>query len=258
MHNYKSKSPHFLVAALVSLCLAGCSSSPEKKYEKVATYRRVAIVQAADIPALEQLKGASEKVMESGGAGGTAGMAGGAAVGLACGPFAWLCSPMFAVAGGTIGGLTGMVHGAVDVSVSKADTQRVGESFSRVLGRRQLQEEFWESLSSEVPAQYQADPAQAKIFVSPVITAINIDEDSETSIHIHLDGMLLFSWSDSSGMSHLGREEFKVKSPSAPIDDWVADDARKFDEFLTFALAGMTAGMASYLEEHVATGVEQP
>ena len=230
------------------LAIAACSTGKTREYEAVTPFKRVAVVRSDELPGMERLKGGQEKAFEAAGTAGTTGYLAGSALGLACGPFFWLCMPALAGAGYIVGGAGGLVYGATLDSLPAEDARRVGETLSVVMQRRDPQQAFYLGLRDAIPAHLQADPEKADILVSPMLRVINVDEDDRETIHVHFKALLLFTWVDEQGREHFGREEFKLESGSYKVEEWVADSGRKFDEFISFGLQASTLEMATYIE----------
>lgn len=246
-----------VIVLSLMISIIACSSSPSRKFVDVPKFQTVSVISSSELPALDHLKSEQEKTLEGAHVGSNTGWASGVALGLACGPFFWLCASAFGSMGYLLGGAGGIVYGATSVSVSEEHIQLIGEYLSKVDQQRDIQKEFYLELVELLPDQIETAARDADVLISPAILTIDVDEDTKERIHLHIKAQLLFSWSDALGKEHFGKEDFDVKSNSALVEDWLVNDGSLFDQAITTSITTLGRKMADHVINRVAIGYDQ-
>lgn len=238
--------------------LTGCSSTPKIEYVEIPDFKTVAVVKTENLPSIEKLRDAQERTADAAGvgtaSGGVAGLATGVLLCGTTGPLVGLCISGIGLIGALSGGAGGLIYGLGTAAEGKY-ANRINANLSKIEEKYVLQQEMLNRLTAQVPVNFILPPAQADIIVSPVLSAINVEQPDEESMYLLITGYLVFSWRQDGG-EYFGKAEFDHKSPTASIVKWNGNYGKMYEDAILGGMDDLVLQMNHRLTARINRGAQ--
>ena len=202
--------------------LGGCSTQP--RVNVISAGDSVAITAAADGASFDIR---NRSVGQGAKSGAEAGGATGAAVALSCGPFWWICLPLFAGGGAVVGAGTGAVIGGTQ-GVSGDQAAQVTARIVQHVQQNDPQQALVASIVHRAEAHWRIVPPPAERELVVHLDAIRLHKKIDGPVVLVLRATAGYYFVDPNGKQKYLARTFEYKGPETYIDSWVGSN----DEFL--------------------------
>jgi len=197
-----------------------------------------------------------EKTISGIGKGASTGGIAGAAYGLTCGPFAFLCVPVLALGGSLVGGGVGATAGFTGLPENTA--ARLNEVLADIDKRRDFRQELLEKVVSLVPESDQASREEADFLATIKISRIELNQHRNNEISLLIRASLLTKQVkgqrlQSQTYGRASPKYYPCTMDKRDAEDWLKDDEDTFDQALTLCIRTLSESISADLIK--ATGV---
>lgn len=226
-------------ALLISLSLLfnGCSTTSRLGILKKGD--NVSIDSPVFTPIGPKFKITDKGVAEDAKTGANVGAAGGALSGLACGPFFWICSPMFATAGALGGTVAGATVGSAH-ALSQDQKILVNAKMTSYIRQNVPQDLLLTKVRDRASKNYQVVPEQAEKWIILQIDALGLNSYSDGRLALVINVSIKVNYTDKHGKTKTKAKAYEYVSSPDFVENWIEDNDKfyqlKFDDaFRTLA-----------------------
>jgi hypothetical protein len=239
----------FTTGLLLMLCLQGCSSAQSPPFPEFETV------------SIHPLRNASESVKATTGRnpekdgflyGGAAGGGTALVASAACGPLFMFCAMVFVPAAAAVGGTSGLIVGTLINDDLQAVFGEKGGELEPILAglkeRRDISGEILRTVSTEIPADRQADPDQASALISVGPRSIDLVLVNEAELAVRMTGELVARYN----LQRVGSESYRRRSyvhqtEAFAIEHWLSNSGANLDQAYTECVEEITTGVIADL-----------
>lgn len=228
--------PSILLVSL-SLLLNGCATTTRLGILKKGDY--VSIDSPVITPIVSKFKITDKGVAEDAKTGANVGAAGGALSGLACGPFFWICSPIFANAGYLGGVVVGANVGSAN-ALSQDQKILVNTKMTSYIRQNVPQDLLLTKVRDRTSKDYQVVPEHAEKRIILQIDALGLNSYSDGRLALVINVSIKVNYTDKHGKTKTKAKVYEYVSSPGFVENWIEDNDKfyqlKFDDaFRTLA-----------------------
>jgi hypothetical protein len=218
------------LGAAVVLALGACASGP--RIDLLAPGDDVAMVKAG-AGAGGEVRIKNDSVASDAGKGAGGGALAGAAWGLACGPFAIVCSPIGALAGAVVGGSAGAVVGSAR-GLTKEQRTAVNQGLRDYLTDQDLEQNLVDSLAQRVSSTLTVVPAPASNTVGLQMQSLAVAGKGSGRLNLNMRVRATVTTTDDAGRVLERHHDFEYVGRDSPVQAWIDNSgdfmARRFQD----------------------------
>jgi hypothetical protein len=174
--------------------------------------------------------------------------AGGAIIGLSCGPMFFVCSPLAAAAGVVVGGVGGGAMGATYAGtggISGDKAKRFNEITSQLIDAVSIETQLHDQFNESVTEVWILDNNSPNT-IAINIRSVHFKQHSKERVQLVFDSEMEVDFGGRTG-------KFKFKHSGTPqhVDEWLSDDGKRFQQEMDAAIENVTSTMMARLGSDV-------